>query len=166
MQRRLTIIRHAKSDWSDLSLADIDRPLNARGRRDAPMMGQRLRERGDAPDLILSSPAARARATAEVLATALGYPLGELQVEKTIYAAPLSALVDVIRSCPHQVVHAMMVGHNPGSEDLVQWLIGEPMAKFVTCAVADLSLDAASWQALGPGTATLRSHWYPKMFTK
>lgn len=164
MHRRLTIIRHAKSDWGDASLPDIERPLSARGLRDAPAMGQRMRERGDDPGLILCSPAVRARATAGSIAEAIGYPPDRVLVEPSIYEAPVSALVEVVRHCPDEVPHLMMVGHNPGSQQLIQFLTGAPWGHFGTCAVADLGIEADSWQAIGPGVAKLESYWYPKMF--
>lgn len=166
MARRLTIVRHAKSDWGDFSLADIDRPLNARGQRDTPAMGRRLCERGDSPDRIICSPALRAKTTAELLADELGYPLERLQVEDTIYEAPVSALLEVVQACSSGDAHVMMVGHNPGSEQFVRFLTGESVGDFVTCAVADLDLEVDHWAAAGPGTAKLRSFWYPKMFKK
>ncbi|MFT4638330.1 MAG: phosphohistidine phosphatase [Verrucomicrobiales bacterium] len=163
---RLTIVRHAKSDWGEFTTPDWDRPLNDRGQRDAPVMGKRMKERGDAPDLIICSPALRAHTTAKLLAGGLSYPLEKLQLEKKIYEAPVSALLEVIQSCPDSVSHLMMVGHNPGSEQLVQYLTGEPFSDFVTCAVADVALDVSAWSSVGPATGKLLSYWYPKMFSE
>ena len=165
MERRLTIVRHAKSAWGDFNTPDWERPLNERGQRDAPMMGRRLKERGDAPELIICSTALRAHATAKLLAEELGYPLARLQLEDRIYEAPVSALLDVVQDCPDEVTRVMMVGHNPGSEQFIQFLTGEPFSNFVTCAVADLDLDVPTWKTVGPCAGKLRSYWYPKMFS-
>lgn len=164
MSRRLTIVRHAKSDWGDMNLSDFDRPLNARGLRDAPFMGAKLAERGDRPDLMVCSPALRARTTAELLATAMDYPRDSLVEAPTIYEAPVSALLEVAQKTPEDVNHLMMVGHNPGSEQFVRFLTGKMPGDFVTCAVADLDIEVDTWKAVGPGVATMQSFWYPKMF--
>ena len=87
MPKRLTLVRHAKSSWDDASAADHDRTLNGRGERDAPMMGQRLLERGARPSLILTSTAKRARKTARLIAKQLGYPIEFIQGESELYLA-------------------------------------------------------------------------------
>ena len=166
MPRRLTVVRHAKSDWGDFSLADFDRPLNQRGLKDAPAMGARLRDRGEVPEVIICSPALRAHTTAKLFAKELGYAEDALVLEPSIYEAPVSALLDVVRRLDEGVSHAMMVGHNPGSEQFVSFLLGEPSRELVTCAVVDLTLCCSSWRSLGGGEGTLVSHWYPKMFSE
>ena len=87
MRHRLTLLRHAKSSWEDDRLDDSDRPLNERGERDAPLMGRRLRARGARPTLILTSPAVRARRTAQIVAREIGYPAEFLQREEELYLA-------------------------------------------------------------------------------
>ena len=164
MPRRLTIVRHAKSDWGDAGLSDHDRPLNKRGLRDAPAMGVKLRERGDSPGLIVCSSALRAYTTASLLAKGLDYPQDDLVIEPSIYEAPMSALLEVVREAPDEVTHLMMVGHNPGSEQFASFLLGEPVGNLVTCAVVDLELDIPSWKSVNGGEGKLISHWYPKMF--
>lgn len=165
MSRRLTIVRHAKSDWGDFALADHDRPLNERGLRDAPAMGIKVRERGDSPDLIVCSSALRAHTTATLLAEALDYSDDAIVIEPSIYEAPMSALLEVVRQAPEDVVHLMMVGHNPGSEQFASFLLGEPVGNLVTCAVVDLELEATSWKSVSGGEGKLLSYWYPKMFS-
>ncbi len=162
--RRLTLVRHAKSDWGDFSQADFDRPLNARGQRDAPAMGRRLHERGDLPERMVASPAVRAATTARCLAEAMGYDEDKIIFERSIYEAPVSALLHVVQSLPDEVEHAMMVGHNPGSEGFVHFLTGSPGVQMVTCSVVDLELKVGAWTEVGPNSARLRSHWFPKMF--
>lgn len=108
----LTLIRHAKSSWDSPGLADIGRPLNGRGQRDAPEMGRRLEHIGFAPDLVLVSPALRARQTAEAILGALGTK-PPLRVDETLYMAGRAALLDIIRANA-AVGHLVLVGHNPG----------------------------------------------------
>ena len=165
MPRRLTIVRHAKSDWGDCALADHDRPLNERGLRDAPAMGIKLRERGDSPDLIVCSSALRAHTTASILAEALDYSDDDLVVEPSIYEAPMSSLLEAVRGASEELEHFMMVGHNPGSEQFASFLLGEAVGNLVTCAVVDLELDIVSWKSIGGGEGRLFSYWYPKMFS-
>ena len=165
MPRRLTIVRHAKSDWGDFAVADHDRPLNERGLRDAPAMGLKMRERGDSPDLIVCSSALRAHTTASLLANALDYPEEDLVIEPSIYEAPTSALLEVVRQASEEVKHLMMVGHNPGSEQFASFLLGEPVGNLVTCSVVDLELVAAYWKSVRGGEGKLISYWYPKMFS-
>ncbi len=95
--KRVYLVRHAKSDWKRIGLADRDRPLNKRGKRDAPVMGQRLAARGVKPDLIVTSPAKRARKTAKVFAKELGYPKDEIVVEERVYEGGVEDLWDIIR---------------------------------------------------------------------
>src|SRR5436190_1646379 len=94
--KTLMLLRHAKSDWEDTSLRDFDRPLAARGKRDAPRVGKALRKRGSLPDLITSSPAARAKATIEAVIKS-GKLDGELQFDESIYGASSAELIKVIR---------------------------------------------------------------------
>lgn len=164
MSRRLTIVRHAKSDWGDFSMSDFERPLNARGERDAPDMGRRLAERGDAPDLVITSPALRALTTARVMVEALPYDSESLRLEESIYEAPVSTLLELVQACDDGVRHLMLVGHNPGCEQLVAFLTGEPAPRFVTCGVADLEVKTELWKDVSAATAKLQSYWYPKLF--
>ena len=122
--KRLLILRHAKSSWADSSIDDWQRPLNDRGRRDAPRAGQWLRERGLTPDIIVSSDAIRARATAEAVAQAAGYG-GEVIKEPSLYHASPEDAIEVLTRVSDVARSAMIVGHNPGLEELVSKLSGE-----------------------------------------
>src|SRR5688572_6301864 len=122
--KRLFILRHAKSSWSDTSLGDWQRPLNERGLRDAPRVGDLLRQRALVPDLIITSDAVRARATALAVAQSAGYT-GELVVEPSLYHAKPDDVIAVLNSMADQAARSVMiVGHNPGLEDLVRQLTG------------------------------------------
>src|SRR6266545_2343824 len=114
--KTLLVLRHAKSSWEQPSLDDHTRPLNARGERDAPRMGRLVRAEHLAPDLMISSDAARARATAEAMAEAARYS-GTIRLEPRLYHASASEIIDVLRTeIDEDVATVMIVGHNPGLE--------------------------------------------------
>jgi phosphohistidine phosphatase len=157
--KRLYLLRHAKSSWKDTSLADHDRPLAGRGRRAAKSIARHLREDGIEPELVLCSSARRARETLERIAPALGAPA--VVVERGAYAAGASALIERLRSVPESVESVMLIGHNPGLQDLAVDLARpsparhELAAKYPTAALATLELAVSSWSALDRGTAEL-----------
>lgn len=116
--KTLLMMRHAKSSWKDASMADQERPLNKRGRRDAPRMGQRLQDAGLFPQSILSSTAERARQTATAVADATGFE-GEIHFDATLYAAAPEAYLAALRGVPAETRVALLIGHNPGLEELL-----------------------------------------------
>jgi phosphohistidine phosphatase len=120
-RRRLIIMRHAKSDWEAGSRRDFDRPLNARGQKDAPNMGHWLHEQQLVPQLIISSPSVRTRSTATLVAAQLGIDAGAILWEARVYEATLATLRDVLRVCAAGIPTAMLVGHNPGMESLLKY---------------------------------------------
>lgn len=120
----LVVIRHAKSDWGDATLADFDRPLNARGQRDAPRIGRWLAAQGWLPGWWLSSPALRARQSVLAMVAAGGAAAEDIVWEPRLYGADLPVLLDIIAGIPEEVSRAAVVGHNPGLEQLVEWLSG------------------------------------------
>ena len=119
----LTLVRHAKSSWSDSTLPDRQRPLNARGERDAPEMGRRIGKQGIRPSLILTSPAVRARSTATIIAQEIGYPIEFLQRENALYLASLDDLLDVLVAQDNGFNNLMIVGHNPGLTEFANFLL-------------------------------------------
>ena len=129
--RLLSVVRHAKSDWNDPTLSDAERPLNARGQRDAPAMGQRLAAEECRPDLMVSSPATRAMQTATLLATELGYPPEAIVQVDVIYEASLGTLQSVVESLPDNATHVMLIGHNPGFESLCNYIDPDQPVSFV-----------------------------------
>ena len=159
--KRLLLIRHAKSSWDEPKLADIDRPLNGRGKRDAPKMGQRLARREITPDLILSSPARRALATAKIIAKELNYPVSNILVRDRLYAADPDDLVRVIRNLGDKLTTVMLFGHNPELTELAHRLSAE-ITDLPTCAVADFTFDIKSWTELGKSKPTTVVFDYPK----
>ncbi|MGR0218293.1 SixA phosphatase family protein [Agromyces sp. ZXT2-6] len=145
--KTLVLVRHAKSAWGDPSLADHDRPLNARGRRDAPEMGRRLRERGMVPDAIVSSTAVRARTTAEAIASALGVDAATLRLDERLYGSSPETILDVVAELDDDLSTAMVVAHDPGLSDLASRLSDE-IEHMPTCAVAEFRFRAWTWAEL------------------
>ena len=165
--KQLTLIRHAKSSWSDVSMGDFDRPLNARGLRDAPRMGVHLKAASLLPvDRMLSSPACRAKTTAEIIAEALGLATESIEFERRIYEASLRGLFELVRGLDDEAGHVVLFGHNPGFEQLASALNpnfegdGE---KFPTCGVANMDLAIDSWGEAREGCAAECRFYYPKI---
>jgi phosphohistidine phosphatase len=146
--KTLFLVRHAKSSRDDPALPDKERPLNDRGRRDAPRMGERLAEEGVQPDLIVSSPAVRALTTAELFAKQLDYKLKDIVVDKRLYAATPDDLLEVIHELGDKSKRLMLFGHNPEFADLAHRLSNE-IVEMPTCAVAEFKFDTKSWSDVG-----------------
>lgn len=161
--KRLTLVRHAKSSWSDARLPDNERPLSSRGERDAPRMGERLRARKARPSLILSSPARRAKSTAQMIARAIGYPAEFLQFERRIYAAGHGTLLDVIAGQDDGCSDLMLVGHNPGLTVLANHLAPElEIDNLPTTGIVAIDFDVDHWSALATVRGRLVFYDYPK----
>lgn len=160
--KRLYVIRHAKSSWSDPALGDFDRPLNKRGKRDAPFMGTRLKEGGAKPDMIVTSPAKRAIKTARAIAKALGFPAKKIVEETAVYEASLYDLLAVVRKIPDSCGEVVIVGHNPGFSDLAGYLASDSNIYMPTCAVCCVDLDVDSWADVSGGDGRMASYDYPK----
>ena len=159
--KRLTLIRHAKSDWSNVSLSDFNRPLNTRGKKAARLMGQRMAERGDVPDLLISSPAKRARKTARRLAKELEIAKEEIDYRTEIYDASDKTLIELLRDFPDHGSIAL-VGHNPGLSELAVWLCPDAPEWLPTCAVLHLELEIDAWDKAEQGCGRIRLYDYPK----
>ncbi len=160
--KRLVLCRHAKSSWKDPSLADLDRPLNRRGKRDAPLMGERLAARGIMPDAVVSSPARRARKTARHLARKLHFPLADIRIIDRIYAASPEVLLDCIHRFDPGWEQVIMVGHNNEFTILANLLGGLAIGNVPTSGVVCLDFPVASWQDVEEGGGNLVFFDYPK----
>ena len=159
--KTLLLVRHAKSSRDDTAIPDKDRPLNDRGKRDAPKMGERLSKRDLKPDLILSSPARRALRTAEIIAKKLDYRLKDIVVDDRLYAGEADDLIRVIHKLGDKLERVMMFGHNPELTELAHRLSSK-ITHMPTCAIAEFTFDAKSWSYIGkakPSSVTLD---YPK----
>jgi phosphohistidine phosphatase len=159
--KSLLVLRHAKSSWKRPSLADHDRPLNKRGKRDAPRMGRLIRDQHLVPELILSSSAVRARNTALAVGDVCEHA-AELRVLRELYLAEPEDYVLVLQHLGDEIGSAMVVGHNPGMEELVEALSGEHHV-MPTAALAWIDLPVEGWSGLRlDGSGRLRQVWRPK----
>ena len=161
--KTLTIVRHAKSSWGDASLDDHERPLNRRGERVAPQVGEALAARIGRPSVILSSTAKRARTTAGIVAAKLGYPEGDIIDEGQIYLASLARLLQVLREIDESHPSAMIFGHVPGVQELTNALCpAAAISHFPTCAAGIVELDIDHWGEIDSGTGKIREFLIPK----
>lgn len=160
--KHLTLIRHAKSSWSNPSQRDFDRPLNQRGLRDAPMMGKRLAKAGTRFDLMLSSPAQRALTTCQLLAKEIEYPLKKISQDVAIYDASASTLLALINELDNSHGHVALVGHNPGISVLGHQFSESVDSDLSTCSVVQLAFATDSWNQLDPSSAQLLLLDFPK----
>jgi len=162
--KTLLVLRHAKSSWNDPALDDHERPLNKRGRRDAPRMGELVREYGLIPDVIISSNAARARLTAEAVAEAARYA-GEILLDPRLYLACPADILSLLTAVRENAGTVMIIGHNPGLEELVEQLTGERQ-DLPTAALAQIGLPIDQWRDLKRSTrGTLVGLWRPEELT-
>jgi phosphohistidine phosphatase len=145
--KKLLLLRHAKSSWADASLPDFERPLNERGRHAAPLVGKFMREQKLRPDLIISSPAERARQTIALVLEAAGIQT-DIRYDERIYEASVTSLVEIISQIEDDKTEAMLVGHNPGFENLLERLTGES-ERMPTAALARIIINAESWNEAG-----------------
>ena len=158
--KTLLLLRHAKSSWDDAGLRDFDRPLNKRGLESAPLMGKAMRQRKLQPDLIISSPAVRAKETTQLVRNAAGLT-PKVNYEEGIYEASVSRLVEIVSRIDDSVRIAMMVGHNPGFEELLGVLTGETK-RIPTAALASIELNIEKWGEVSSGTGALKWLLKPK----
>lgn len=161
MTRELMILRHGKSDWSVFS-GDFERPLTKRGKRGSKVVGRWLRKRNGIPDHIVTSPAKRARTTARRVAKHMGFSADSIVKDQRIYGAGVSDLLAVLRDCPPDANRVMLVGHNPGLEDMVKYLSCESVSipvdgKLMPTATVAWFVFTCSWVELKDRCATLKS---------
>jgi phosphohistidine phosphatase len=158
----LTLLRHAKSSWKDPKMDDFDRPLNGRGKRDAPLMGNRLVSYGDIPEMIISSPAERARKTAELVAAALQYHPSAIRFEPCIYEADAETLIELVSQLDDNWKNVMLVGHNPGLTELANLLAPCNLDNIVTCGVARFAFETSRWRDIRVHSGQFLFYDYPK----
>jgi phosphohistidine phosphatase len=147
--KRLTLVRHAKSDAALADQPDWERPLNKRGERDAPEMGRRLHVRQLKPDLVLASPAARALTTATLMARELKFPANRVRRDERLYLAEAKQILEVVRDLGGSAAHVMVFAHNPGVTDCANRLsAGEQIDNMPTCAIFTACFPIERWDAL------------------
>ncbi|MEM7550241.1 MAG: histidine phosphatase family protein [Bacteroidota bacterium] len=159
----LYIVRHAKSSWDFPHLSDHDRPLNKRGKRNAPEMGERLLSKSIIPDLMISSTAKRAYKTAFKIAEKLSYKEDNIILTKRLYHADVSDIVEVLSIDQNEQLESIMIfGHNPGLTYFSNWVSGESIDNVPTAGVVAVELPIVSWRDLREGSGKLIFFDYPK----
>ena len=162
--KTLFLLRHAKSSWADSSLADFDRPLNGRGKRAAEAIGRFMRKQEVSPDLVLSSPAARARETIGIVIKATQLT-AEVRYDQRIYEAGPLRLLEVISEIEEERSEVLVVGHNPGMEELLQLFTGR-IERMATCTLAKIELKTAKWSKAADHKGNLSWLVKPKELTE
>lgn len=159
--KTLLLLRHAKSSWKKPDLPDHDRPLNKRGKKEAPSVGKYLQANNLLPDLVLSSTARRAHETAQAVAEASGFE-GQVDLYQDLYMSDTASYLDILRCLPDEVNRVLVVGHNPDVEVLLT-LLTDIQEHMTTAALAVINLPISSWQELTEATdGRLQVLWTPR----
>lgn len=165
--KTLYLLRHAKSSWEYPGLSDMERPLNKRGKTDAPRMGHWLKEQKVVPDRIISSPSVRTLATISKLIHEIGLNGELIETENSLYHANSASMLSLIRSYPSVVKSLMLVGHNPGLTELANLLCpAEAVNNIPTCGVYALRFHAAAWAEADAKNAEFLFFQVPKNLSK
>ena len=168
--KKLTLLRHAKSGWDDPVARDFDRPLNKRGERAAKVIGTWMRREGLSFDHIIASPAVRVIDTLDQVVTTFG-PLGEPTWERRVYLASSATLMDVLRELGTAYDNVLMVGHNPGLEDLILDIVPDVKGdvlrdavyeKYPTAAVVEMEIDISDWADIDRNSGKLTRYIRPR----
>ena len=149
--KTLYVIRHAKSSWDQPELSDSERPLNKRGQRDAPGMGERLFKAGIRPDILISSPARRAMDTALLIADELKFPQSRIRKVEKLYFGGIRGMLDVVRDMDDSYSSVMLFSHNPTIEGFLDQVTGGFYEHAPTCAVAGIQFSVDQWKEIGQG---------------
>ena len=160
--KKLFIIRHAKSDWNDTSLDDFDRPINKRGEKNAPFMGQLIAKKNIKPDLIISSPALRAITTAKLIAKEVNYEK-TITPNQYIYEAYVTSLQEIVQYIHDSNETVFLVGHNPGVSALA-YMLCDLKENLPTCSIVEIEFDCNSWMDACKENSKLISYEYPKKY--
>ncbi len=164
--KKLYLVRHAKSSWNNAQLRDFDRPLNNRGKRDAPFMGKLMKEKGIKPDLIFSSPAKRAYNTAEYFADELICSKEKIIKDNNLYEASVTDILKVLLNVEDAIETLMLFGHNPGLTDVSNFISDKQIENIPTSAVVSLILKVKRWDELDENACTFDFFEYPKKYFK
>ncbi len=162
--KTLYLVRHAKSSWKYEELTDFERPLNNRGRRDAPLMASVIRRKQIEPDLIISSPASRAITYARIVAEVIGYSLTRVRTDERIYEATPADLLQVIHSTPDRNADLMLFGHNPGLTWLSNNISNLQIDNIPTSAVVAIEFDLEHWADVKQNSGSVIFFEYPKKY--
>jgi phosphohistidine phosphatase len=164
--KRLFLVRHAKSSWKDNHLSDFERPLSKRGRRDAPFIAKLLAQQGVSPELIVSSPANRAVATARFFCDSFNYKFENIFLEPKLYEASSEEIFNVLQVLDNSFNNVMLFAHNPGLTDLANKLSDKPVDNIPTCGIVSLNFTAESWGEINNENSEILFFEYPKKYFK
>jgi len=162
--KNLFLTRHAKSSWNNPGLADIDRPLNERGKKAAPFMGKLIVDKGEKPELLISSPANRALSTAKAFGEVMGLVENDIIVNRAIYGAGAQQLLELVQNQDDLHKSIMLFGHNPTFTSFVNMLTGSNIMNVVTCGVVRINFEYSSWIDIDFGSGRLVYYEYPKKY--
>lgn len=160
--KTLILIRHAKSSWDDASLSDFERPLNDRGKKDAPMMADRLHERGIKVDAFIASPAKRAKRTAEYFAKRYKKENADLILKTELYMAGEETFINLMEKLDDQMDCVAMFSHNPGITDVANSLADVRIDNIPTCGIFAVSIEAKKWNKIREAKKKFLFFDYPK----
>ena len=161
--KKLVLIRHAKSEWANVVVKDFDRSLNTRGFSDAPKMGLQLKSLTNKPDLVISSPAERAKLTAQLVLEQMDYDFDAVQWDEEVYEASARTLMNVINAIPDEYETVWMFGHNPGFSYLAEYLTAGEVGNIPTCGVFAMEFELTSWAMISQNTGSKAFYIYPKL---
>jgi phosphohistidine phosphatase len=160
--KTLLLVRHAKSSWANEGQDDFDRPLNDRGKSDAPQMAKRVLAKIPAPDLFISSPAKRALKTAALFAEVFGIPKSAISLHDALYLAPASTIYQTVALLPDDKDKVLLFAHNPGITEAANMLSGVRIDNMPTCGVFGVAAAVDSWKAFGAAEKKFLFFDYPK----
>jgi len=164
--KTLILVRHAKSSWDDASVSDFDRPLNDRGKSDAPLMAELIMKKKINPDLLVSSPANRALSTAEAYAGIFNFPSVCIIKEKSIYAAGYKELIKLIQDFDDENDCVFLFGHNPDITHLSSRLTGNRIDNVPTCGTVGIEFKVKKWADISTENGKMLFFEYPKKVKK
>jgi phosphohistidine phosphatase len=163
--KKLYIVRHAKSDWSNPALNDFERTLNKRGLHDAPLMGERFKKLGFIPDMVFSSSANRAVMTCNIICKNLGYEPQKVEMKKELYLAAPQTILKMINTFQNVWKSVMLFGHNPGFTELIELLCQKSVGNLPTCALAAAHFKIDDWKSVHWASGSLAAFEYPKKYS-
>ena len=148
MTKTLYLVRHAKSSWKNPGQADTERPLNKRGKNDAPLMGKTLKYRGEIPQLLISSPAKRALSTAKLFAKEFNYKKEGIKISESLYMASSKDFYNILVMCDNSLKSIMLFSHNPGITDFVNLISGSNIDNIPTAGAVRIDFEISSWDGI------------------
>ena len=162
--KTIYLLRHAKSDWANADLNDYDRPLNKRGKNDAPEMGKKLKELYVIPELIISSPAKRTRQTIKKICEKINYPFNNIIFDESVYLSSLKNLITLVNAIDDNYKTVLLVGHNPGITMLNNYLTEDYIDNIPTCGFVEINMEIDHWNEIIQGVGIKKYFIYPRLY--